>query len=269
MRIAPLLFAIIAACAAEDDPVSDSPVPSVHAQSQDAIKAAKTTKSSNVVDHGGLVLPASNTYAIYWGNAADFPSDLQAGMDALLGGLNRTDYLDIATQYMRGASASTTYRGKYYDTSAPPKSAPSTTALAAEVCKLFPAPDPTGVYIVFTSNAPNLNYCAWHNKATCNGVPIEVAYVPNQAQLPGCSPYTATNLGCNSYSDGTVASADSVAHEFMESITDTQINAWYDGTREEIADKCEYNYTECVGLSTGSFQIQAIWSNAVSGCQQQ
>ncbi len=265
MRLAPVMLVTLVACLSTGD---DSEL-TVH-EMNSGVNAVARTKASNLVDHGGLVLPASRTYAIYWGTATDFPADLQAGMASLLGGMSGSSYLGIAQQYMRGAGIASAYMGAFTDASAPPKSAPNTAALAAEVCKLFPSPDPNALYIVFTSNAPNVNYCAWHNKASCNGVAFEVAYVPNQAQLPSCSPYTATNLHCNGYSDGTVTSADSVAHEFMETVTDPQIDAWYDANKAEIGDKCDYVYSSCVGLANGStWQIQSEWSNAIGGCQQQ
>jgi hypothetical protein len=265
MRILPLLLITLAACVAgDDDPVSTGP--QVHATNLARLTQPK--KSPNVIDHGGAVLPASKTVAIYWGNAADFPSDLQKGMASLLGGLNGSSYLKTANQYMRGAGATTSYGGSIADASAPPKSAPSSGGIAAEVCKLVANPDPNTLYIVFTSNAPKINYCAWHDRAICNGVEFEIAYVPNQADLPFCSPYTVSNLGCNAYSNGTVASADSVAHEFMETITDAHIDAWYDAAKAEIADKCEYNYASCVALGADSWQIQTEWSNAATGCVQ-
>ncbi len=222
-----------------------------------------------LIDHGGVVLDSSTTHAIYWGTPSDFPSDLEAGMADLLSGLSGSGYLDIAAEYMRGAAVSTTYGGSVTDFSAPPRKAPRVSDIASEVCRLFPSPDPDGVYIVFTSNAPHVNYCAWHASATCNGVTFQVAYVPNQALLPACSPYTRVDLGCNSYSDGTVTSADSVAHELMEAITDAHLDAWYDKSGLEIADKCNYDYQACVALSTGSWQIQSEWSNDVGGCLQQ
>jgi hypothetical protein len=233
-----------------------------------ALGARKKT-GGPLIDHGGLVLDSSATYAVYWGTPADFPGDLESGMAALLSGLSDSSYLDIATQYMRGAAVSTTYAGSVSDASTPPRKAPRVTDIAAEICKLFPSPDPAGVYIVFTSNAPHVNYCAWHASATCNGVTFQLAYVPNQALLPACSPFTKVDLGCNSYSDGTVTSADSVAHEVMEAITDAHLGAWYDRNGEEVADKCNYDYQACVALSTGSWQIQSEWSNAIGGCQQQ
>jgi hypothetical protein len=227
------------------------------------------TGSSPLVDHGGPVLSSSVTHAIYWGPAAGFPSDLMSGMASLLGGFNGSSYLGIAEQYMRGASLTSSYAGSILDPSAPPTHGPSTSTIGAEVCKLVPAPDPDALYIVFTSNAPKVNYCAWHDKTTCNGVTFQVAYVPNQAILSGCSPYVKANLHCNGYSNGTVASADSVAHEFMETVTDPHIDAWLDANGQEIGDKCNFNYQACVNLPTGTWQIQSEWSNAIGGCQQQ
>jgi hypothetical protein len=254
--------------AALDESTSPGHVHSLHNPAHDPSTAK--TKSSNLVDHGGAVLATSTTYAIYWGTQSAFSPDLQTGMDALLSGLGGSSYLGIGQQYMRGAPISTVFGGDFADTSLPPKSAPNSAALGAEVCKLFPAPDPNGIYVVFTSNAPNINYCAWHNKTTCNGVTFQVAYVPNQELLPNCSPLTVSNLNCNGYSAGTVTAADSVAHEVMEAITDPHIDAWYDANRLEVADKCEYNYAACVALPNGSsWQIQQEWSNALGGCQQQ
>jgi hypothetical protein len=229
---------------------------------------ANAKAQAPVIDHGGYVIPASKVYAIYWGPAAGFPSDLASGMASLLGGFNGSSYLGIAGQYMRGAAISTAYMGATSDSSNPPSNAPTAAALGTEVCKLFVSPDPNALYVVFTSNAPNINYCAWHSTATCNGVTFQVAYMPNQALLPNCSPYTRSNLGCNTYSDGTVTTADSLAHEFMETITDAHINAWYDKSKAEVGDKCNFVYQACVDLPTGPWQIQSIWSNAISGCQQ-
>jgi len=266
------LLALLLVGFGRSDRASEQPdARSVAFRSMDAGGALGARKKTGgpLIDHGGLVLDSSATYAVYWGTPADFPGDLESGMAALLSGLSDSSYLDIATQYMRGAAVSTTYTGSVSDASTPPRKAPRVTDIAAEVCKLFPSPDPGGVYIVFTSNAPHVNYCAWHASATCNGVTFQLAYVPNQALLPACSPFTKVDLGCNSYSDGTVTSADSVAHEFMESITDAHIDAWYDKNGEEVADKCNYDYQACVALSTGSWQIQSEWSNAIGACQQQ
>lgn len=236
---------------------------------ESALSAAKSSSTpSPLVDHGGAVLATSKSYAVYWGPQSAFPADLESGMASLLSGFDGSSWLGVTQPYMRGAAVHTSYAGTIFDSSTPPSHAPSTSALGAEVCKLVASPDPNALYVVFTSNAPKVSYCAWHDKATCNGVTFQVAYIPNQALIPGCSPYTRSNLHCNSYSDGTVTSADSVAHEFAEAITDAHIDAWYDKNRAEIADKCNFVYLSCVPLSTGSWQIQSLWSNASNGCAQ-
>src|SRR5262245_47295113 len=65
---------------------------------------AQKKAGTPLIDHGGLVLGSSTAHAIYWGKPADFPSDLQSGMAAFLGGLSGSSYLALATQYMRGAT---------------------------------------------------------------------------------------------------------------------------------------------------------------------
>jgi hypothetical protein len=263
-----VLMTPLAACAPSSDDGGEGANVRAFASLDSASSAAKTS-GGPLIDHGGTVLATSKTYAVYWGPQSGFPGDLENGMAALLSGFDASAWLGVTKQYMRGAAVTTSYAGTILDSSAPPVKAPSTSSLGAEICKLVPSPDPSALYIVFTSNAPKVNYCAWHDKATCNGVTFQVAYVPNQAQLPGCSPYTRTNLGCNTYSAGTVSSADSVAHEFAETITDAHIDAWLDKNGQEIGDKCNFVYQGCVPLSTGSWQIQSLWSNAVNGCAQQ
>ena len=70
----------------------------------------------NLIDHGGVVLDSSATYAIYWGRPSDFPGDLETGMEELLSGFSGSSYLGIATEYMRGAAVSTAYGGSLIDT---------------------------------------------------------------------------------------------------------------------------------------------------------
>lgn len=47
------------------------------------------------------------------------------------------------------------------------------------------------------------------------------------------------------------------------------LDAWYDKNGAEIGDKCNFVYQGCVPLSTGSWQIRSLWSNASNGCAQQ
>lgn len=235
-------------------------------------EANGTTSNGNLIDHGGKVLPTSNTYAIWWGNQASFPSDAKDGLDALFTGLNGSSILSVTNQYMRGATSTSSFHVNWTDTSAPINHGPSVNNIVSEACKVIAhngaQPDPTGIYFVYTSNFPRGgNYCAWHSHGKCNGIDIQVAYMPNTTGIAGCDPGNA--YGCNSYSQGTRSLANVSSHEFMEAITDADINAWYDSSGAENGDKCAWKFSGCVSLTNGSWQLQQEWSNAVNGCVQQ
>jgi hypothetical protein len=260
--------------APEEDFPNGPPTAKVHYQIGHA-KTAGGASTNNLIDHGGKVLSASNTYAIWWGTQSAWPSDVKSGIASLFQGLNGTNFLGIAQQYMRGASVSTTYHtNSLVDSStSPPSRGPSTSTIVSEACKVITAnkltPDPTAIYFVFTSNFPKrTNYCAWHDHGTCNGVDIQVAYMPNTNGVSGCNPFGVTNLNCNSDSEGLVSLANVTSHEYMEAITDADITAWYDSSGSEIGDKCAWTFSSCVPLSTGSWQLQQEWSNSNNGCVQ-
>ena len=201
-------------------------------------------------------------------------------MAALLGGFHGSAYLNTATQYMRGATATRTqYLGALFDTSAPPSKGPTTATIVNEVAKVLSAngipADPNAVYLVYTSNLPQVNYCAWHSFGTVNGVSTQVANLPFTSS--SCFPTTDT-YSDNSWRFYARALADSTAHEFMEAITDPQTSsttyAWLDKNGAEIGDKCDYVYSATVAQTPtpqarkNHWQIQSEWSNALNGCAQ-
>lgn len=247
------LFALLACSAATDDS-TDMP---------DGLrfKNARPFSSSggNLIDHGGKILPASNTYAIWWGSQSAFPVDAKDGLTSFFNGLNGTSFLGVTTQYMRAGNPTTSFHSNWVDTSTPPGHGPNVGTIVSEACKMIgqngQSPDPTGIYFVYTSNFPKGgNYCAWHSHGSCNGVDIQVAYMPNTTGVAGCDP--GDLYGCNAYSQGTRSLANVTSHEFMEAITDADINAWYDSSGAENGDKCAWKFSSCVTLSTGSWQLQ-------------
>jgi hypothetical protein len=236
---------------------------------KDASGAA--TATNPLVDHGGPVLTASKTFAIWWGSPSGFPSDAKAGIDNLFAGFNGSSFLGISSQYMRGSSVSSSFHTNWTDTSYPPSHV-STYTIGSEVCKEISrngaTPDSSAVYFVYTSNFPRGgNYCAWHSWGYCGNTPVQIAYMPNTTGVAGCDPGNLYN--CNSYSQGTRSLANVTSHEFMESVTDPELNAWYDNGGSEIGDKCAWNFSSCVNLPNGSWQLQTEWSNTANGCVQQ
>ncbi len=220
---------------------------------------------ANLIDHGGRVLPASQIYYIWWGNASAWPGDALAGLTSFADGLNGSGFFnDIFPQYMRGQASSTSFVTSLHDVSAPPSRGPSTSTIVNEACSVIASnglkPDPAAVYVVLTSNFPKINYCAYHTFGSCNGQTIQVAYVPNVTGVAGC----ALQPSCNQYSAGTQSIANVLSHEFSESITDANSSAWYDSSGNEIGDKCNFQFQACVKLTTGNWQLQTEWSNAAN-----
>jgi hypothetical protein len=196
-------------------------------------------------------------------------------MTTFLTGFGSSDLLQIAKQYMRGATPTATYKGSFSDPSTP-VAKPSPTGLASEIQTVLAANhavvDPNGIYVVFTSSVIKGNsFCAWHDGATVNGTTIAEAFLPNPTGVTGCatpSTYDGTNL-----SPATRSLADSTSHELMESITDKTPSgnglAWIDNGGQEIADKCEFGqYGGPVSIGGLEWEVQEEWSNAVSACVQ-
>jgi hypothetical protein len=226
------------------------------------------SSTGNLIDHGGPVLAASHTYAVFWGSQSAWSPDVPSGIATLLGGFNGSNYLGISQQYMRGASISSAYEGAAYDSSTPPKKV-SAANLGTEVQKLYGSNlDPNALYLVYTSNFPKGGgFCAWHSDTTVGGTTIQVAYMPNTGLAgAGCDP---GNLYGVSGSEDLRSLANVTAHEYSETVTDPQLNAWYDSSGSEIGDKCAWQFSGPVRLSNGSvWQLQEEWSNAASGCVQ-
>lgn len=270
-KLLSILFACvtIAACGGATEPDEGRPEDPAYHSFRDVNNTSAS--AGNMTDNGGLVLPTSNTYAIWWGNQSAFPMDAKAGIDAFFAGLNGSSFLNVSAQYMRGNPVQTIFHTNWTDTSTPPRSPPSTSTIGNEVCRMIlqnkEVPDSSAIYFVYTSNFPHVNYCAWHSWGKCNGTPIQIAYMPNTTGIAGCDPGNYYN--CNSYSQGTRSLANVTSHEFMEAITDPQLNAWYDNSGAEIGDKCAWTFSSCVQLTNGSWQLQREWSNAVNGCVQQ
>jgi hypothetical protein len=224
---------------------------------------------ANIPYNGGAVLPSSTTYAIWWGKRSDFPADAVEGIDDFLSDLDGSDYLHIADQYFFGQKAHTRFGGNFFDVSSnPPTQDPPTVDLVAEIYKVLVSngqkPDPTAVYMLYTSNFPNENYyCAFHDYDPApDGTIIHLAYLPT----PTINLLANDQMGCpidfdplikpNPYSDSTRGLADSTAHEFMETITDPNVDAWVDPNFTEIGDLCNYVFQTWVpsGMTNGRFR---------------
>jgi hypothetical protein len=229
--------------------------------------------------NGGPVLHTSTTYAIFWGWRAGFPSDLTTALPEFLGGFGSSVYANILDQYFSAPGTSQFHSTMVSVRIQPPTTSPSVGTIVNRVCSVInrgalpldpvdPTTNSGGVYFVLTSSfPPNVNFCAWHSAGTCNGQTIAVAYIPNLKNVRGCNP--GNLFGANSFSEGTRADVNVMAHELSEALTDPELNAWFDSQGNEIGDKCAWNFASAVTLFNGSvWQLQEEWSNTINGCAQ-
>lgn len=146
--------------------------------------------------------------------------------------------------------------------------------------------DAGAVYAVLTSSDVNettgfcRSYCGFHTRATLNGVDIKYAFIGNVDKCPsGCE---IQSTGPNSPATG-VGGADGMinvlTHETEEAITDPDLNAWFDSSGQEDADKCNFRFGPTQTAPNGAqfnqtfngvnYMIQMEWENSRGGgCDQ-
>ena len=225
--------------------------------------------SALMTSHGGAILVAARTQAIFWGSEwtnASFAGDKITGLDSFFSGFGASNYAGTNTEYTGTngqVTSATTYLGHVIDASAAPSKAPTVSAAVAEACKVTNNnPDPTALYLLYTSTgAGHVSYCAWHSYGSCsNGAPVQVAYMPNIDGIAGCDPQDTYGTG---HSQGLAAVANVTAHELSEAITDPRNGGWYDSGGAENGDKCAWVFAGAVTLQNGSrWKLQQEWSNA-------
>jgi len=145
--------------------------------------------------------------------------------------------------------------------------------------------DPNGVYLFITSSDVKesgfcTQFCGFHTAQTLNGADIKWAFIGNTDQCPsGCE---IQSTGPNSPSAG-VGGADGmsnvITHETEEAITDPDLNAWFDSSGNEDADKCNFKFGPTQTAANGArfnqtfgghnWMIQMEWENSRGGgCDQ-
>ena len=107
--------------------------------------------------------------------------------------------------------------------------------------------DPNGIYFVLTwqdvqeTSGFITQYCGWHTRDTVGGVDIKYAFVgnANTQGLGACAAQAGSSPNGDPAAD---AMAAVIAHELEETTSDPDLNAWYDNTGNENADKCAWTF---------------------------
>jgi Phosphate-induced protein 1 conserved region len=215
----------------------------------------------DITFHGGPVMGTPDVYLIWYGNwnqsnGSDTASGQQIVRD-FLHGLSGSNY------YLTNASYGTptgsfAVKGEYTDAYSQGKrlsdsrvQAVVTNAISGHLPK-----STNGIYFVLTSSDVSESsgfcsrYCGWHTNGSISGSDIKYSFVGNAYRcLSGCAAQTVGPNG-NAGVDGMVSV---IAHELEETNTDPDLNAWYDSSGSEDADKCAWTFGSNQTLLNGAY----------------
>ncbi|MEA3204354.1 MAG: hypothetical protein QOI63_2036 [Thermoplasmata archaeon] len=260
----------------------------------DLLPGHPASGSGNLGYHGGEVQHAPKVYLVFWGWHGADPSGVAPRLVGFFTGVGGSSWMASQTQYTdaTGAVGNPTGQlaGVWHDDTDPrapdpdlgfPDSGEGVMLEAVAAAAHF-GYDADADYIIATPSGHSTAgfaanggpYCAWHSWTGINtqahGVlPIAFTNLPYQ-------PDAGASCGRNFVNAGTAGLLDGVTivagHEYAEAITDPHLDAWYDAAGYENADKCSWNGTPGdpsgnIVLSTGTFAVQALWSNALSACK--
>lgn len=249
--------------------------------------------TTDITAHGGPVMLGSvNVYYIWYGNwgtaSGGQAQPLLVNLAQSLGG---SPYFNINKTYYNPSnvhvSGSVTFMGSTNDNLS--QGSASTSLSDAQILNIVtlalnshvfgPSPDPNGVYFVLTAadvhkSGFGTSYCGWHTRASIGGVDVKYSFVGDPStQYPGSCGDQA--VGPNGSSGGD-AMASVLSHELEEATTDPDLNAWYDRSGAENADKCAWTFGTTSTASNGAlynvtlggtkYLIQRNWSASTQAC---
>ena len=239
----------------------------------------------------GAVARRPAVYLVFWGNQwARDPAGAAPALQAFFEGLAGVadGWGKILRQYCQGATPGTTscvglgghvrhpsspLGGVWFDTREPAPKRATYDDLSAEAIQAAnhfgnttQARNANAQYVIASATGthpdgfPGSGFCAYHSSvASAFG---NLAWT-NLPYVPDLGAGVCTTLSDPSLLDGYFSTE---SHEYAESVTDLwPALGWTDRNGSEIADLCQ-DLDARESLSTGTFDVQGIWSNAHGRC---
>jgi hypothetical protein len=256
-----------------------------NARAARAARTARTIGGNGINYHNGpVMLGTTNAYVIWYG-AWSPTSTTPAILTDLLSNVGGSPYFNINTTYYNAAkvkvSNSVHYAGAVtdaYSQGASLTDAGVKAVVARAIAAQTLPSDTNGVYFVLTSadvvetSGFLTQYCGWHSNGAIGGADIKYSFVGDPSRsLASCSAQS-TSPNNNAAAD---AMSSVILHELEETVSDPDLNAWYDTRGMENADKCAWTFGTAYRTANGSlanmklgardFYIQRNWVNANGG----
>jgi hypothetical protein len=278
---------------------SVSRAPTVHQLSVKTAQPASRRRTSNLSYHGGIggvgvETGADKVYLVYWGSQwnSNDPSGEAATQQNFFKGVGASSWNNSVTQYCEGVASGTVFcngagkaaanpagvlGGTWSDNASAAPGSPTQSQLAAEAVRAAAhfgntsaASNTVAQYVISTATGNNSSgfgtqYCAWHSSTSSSYGNLAYTNMPYITDA-------GASCGANFNGLGPKAGITIVGgHEFGETETDIFPNGgWLDSSGSENGDKCAWissgqGASANITLSTGTFAVQSLWSNAFNG----
>jgi hypothetical protein len=297
--------------------VGYEPIPGTAAPAKQPSVAKPAKKNLPVEYHGGPVMASNTNYVLYWDptSAGEYPAGYESGVDRYFealahdsGGAQNTD--SVLTQYSDAASEFANYDSHFAGALIDSEPYPANGCSSAPICltdaqlrteltryvEVNSLPTDLG-HEYFILTPPGVEGCLEPAGHSCSDGATHPAYCSYHSYISTGSgvivyaddPYV-DGLNCDfgeehpndNASDATIGGG--MAHEHSESVTDPELNAWYDSKGDEVGDKCRTfkqatEYGPALGTAPdGSkynqvidgtlYYYQQMWSNEAGACEQ-
>ncbi|MBS2538785.1 hypothetical protein KGQ20_39170 [Catenulispora sp. NF23] len=251
------------------------------------------TLSLQTSDTTGAVSPTPTVYLVFWGSqwhsndTAGVANDLQGMFNGLYGG--QDTWGTILTQYCEGIAAGSTdcgaggtaiqhpasspLAGVWFDDANPEPDSPAAADIATEAANAAAHfgnttqdPNDNAQYVIVSASGthpdgfPNSGFCAWHDQTQSSYGTLAYTNLPYVPDMGAGA--------CTTETDGRMLSGieSTETHEYAETVTDFwPTNGWNNTANGEIGDECE-NLDAYETLSTGTYDVQGLWSNSADSC---
>ncbi len=261
-----------------------------------SVQGAST--SNDLTYHGGTggigVETAPKLYLVLWGSQwnNNDPSGEAALLQSFYSGVGGSSWFNSVTQYCQGVATGTVFcngsgtaagnptgilAGVWADNASAAPSKPRQSQLAAEAVRAAQhfgnntaASNASVQYVIATATKNNSSgfgtqYCAYHSSTSSTAGNIAYTNLPYITDAGASCGANFNGLGPNA--GITIVGG----HEMGETATDQFPNGgWLDSGGAENGDKCAWissgqGASANVTLSSGTFPVQSLWSNAFNG----
>jgi hypothetical protein len=240
----------------------------------------------------GVVSPNPKVFLVFWGSQwSKDPAGAAPALQNFFRGLfgPADTWGTILTQYCEGVAKGTTtcgtqgihvthpttsiLGGAWFDNAAAAPTNATAAQIASEAVKAAThfgnttqAPNLNAQYVIVSATGthpdgfPNSGFCAYHNFTS--SVDGKVAFT-NLPYVPDLGAGGCTTLANPTILDGLFSTE---THEYAETVTDFFPSIGWNGRNGEIGDAC-VQLDSRLTLSTGTFDVQGLWSNSRNACR--